>query len=39
MMTICLIRFLLVVSTLGELNMYQNLVGFTRIEGVVEVSF
>ena len=37
---ICLIEFLLVVSVLGEPNMYQNLVGFTRIGWViVEVVF
>jgi len=30
-MSICLIGFLLVVSALGEPNMYQNLGDFTRI--------
>ena len=38
-MSICLIGFLLVVSALGEPNMYQNLVGFTRIRWVVEGVF
>ena len=38
-MSICLIVFLLVVSALGEPNMYQNLVGFTRIGWVVEGVF
>jgi len=31
-MSVCLIGFLLVVSALGEPNMYQNLGDFTRIE-------
>ena len=38
-MSICLIGFLLVVSALGESNMYQNLFGFTRIGWVVEGVF
>ena len=38
-MSICFIGFLLVVSALGEPNMYQNLVGFARIEWVVEGVF
>ena len=38
-MNICLIWFLLMVSTLEEPNMYQNLVGFTRIVWVVEGVF
>ena len=38
-MSICLIGFLLVVSALGEPNMYQYLVGFTRIGWVVERVF
>ena len=38
-MSICLIGFLLVVSALVEPNMYQNLVGFTRIGWVVEGVF
>ena len=38
-MIICLIRVLLVVSALGKPNIYQNLVGFTRIGWVVEGVF
>ena len=38
-MSICLIGFLLVVSVLGESNMYQNLFSFTRIVWVVEGVF
>ena len=38
-MSICLIGFLLVVSALGEPNMYQNLVDFARIGWVVEGVF
>ena len=38
-MSICLIGFILVVSALAEPNMYQNLVGFTRIGWVVEGVF
>ena len=38
-MSIFLIGFLLVVSALGETNMYQNLVSFTRIRWVVDGVF
>ena len=38
-MSICLIGFLLVVDALGAPNMYQNLVGFTRIVCVVDGVF
>jgi len=39
MMSTCLIGFLLVVGTLGEPKIYQNLVYFTRIGWVVEGVF
>ena len=38
-MSLCIIGFLLVVSVLGEPNMYQNLVDFTRIGNVAEGVF